>query len=48
MCQKRKESVQQFLLRIMDARNKVVFDSKEADTDFNYFLFLFYFIRFAN
>ena len=36
MCQKPKESVQQFLLRIMDARNKVVFDSKEADTDFNY------------
>ena len=36
MCQKPKESVQQFLLRIMDARNKVVFASKEADTDFNY------------
>ena len=36
MCQKPKESVQQFLLRIMDARNKVVFASKEADTDFIY------------
>jgi hypothetical protein len=36
MCQKPKESVQQFLLRIMDARNKVVFAGKEADTDFNY------------
>ena len=36
MCQKPKESVQQFLLRIMDARNKVIFASKEADTDFSY------------
>ena len=36
MCQTPKESMQQFLLRIMDARNKVVFTSKEADADFKY------------
>ena len=36
MCQKPKEDVQQFLLRSMDARNRVIFASKEADTDFSY------------
>lgn len=35
-CQKPKENVQQFLLRVLDARNKVIFASKEADCDLNY------------
>ena len=36
MCQKPKQSVQLFLLRNMDARNKVVFANKEANTNFSY------------